>query len=202
MIQRFLSTLGSWVSVAGVFFWFHPSGQPINVWEGIFIGISMVFLFRVGWLEIKQYNKIKRFPAHDKSRINNYMHSWISMGDRVAIFTRDMSWGNDRRIKNLLSLKAQKDELSIYVPITKPLIEELKAKGAHVFTYSQLEVDPQSRFTIINYGKGDAQVAIGRTYGDKHIIEEFAVGDHPVFNVVVDLVRFLTEYNKKNLMAH
>lgn len=55
------------------------------------------------------------------AEINDYMYNWISKGGRVVIFTRDMSWASDARIKDLLLRKAELEELSICVPKKIPL---------------------------------------------------------------------------------
>ena len=96
-------------------------------------------------------------------------------------------------------LKANRDELSLFLPKSIPLAVELQGLGAKVFTYGKLEMDPASRFTIINYGKGDAQVAIGRSVKDRHVIEEFSADSHPVFHIAMDLINVLKNGQSKGM---
>jgi hypothetical protein len=128
------------------------------------------------------------------------MFNWISKGNRVAIFTRDMTWTDTNDIKELLCKKAGNHELSIYLPeITqriKPFIEELKNYGASIYTYPELDLIPESRFTIINKDRSDAQVAVGRNVKGKHTIEEYTIGEHPVFGIANDLTRVICKHNK------
>ena len=96
----------------------------------------------------------------------------------------------------MLKTKAGKDELQICVPAMIPIAETLKEAGATILTYSPLKVVPQARFTIINFGRMDAQVAVGRRLEGTHAVEEFGAGDHPVFAVASDLVEIVTRYSQ------
>jgi hypothetical protein len=46
--------------------------------------------------------------------------------------------------------------------------------------------DP-SRFTIVNIDRTDTKVALGRTDGDLHKVEEFSAGEQPAFYLAQDL---------------
>jgi hypothetical protein len=133
--------------------------------------------------------------------INDYMYDWISKGGRVVIFTRDMSWASDPRIKELLYHKAAREELSICVPKKIPLTNELQKHGAQILSYESLGYIPQSRFTIINKDRMDANLAVGHRIKDDHVVEEFSIGAHPFFSVANDLVEIITritaDENKK-----
>ena len=65
-------------------------------------------------------------------------------------------------MENLLKDKAARKELSICLPKHTQLTRKLKTSGADVFTYEEIGHVPSSRFTIINDGRMDAAVAIGR----------------------------------------
>ena len=114
----------------------------------------------------------------------------------MAIFTRDMSWAGEARIKRLLMTKAQANELTICMPKMIPLAQELADAGAKILTYPQLDFVPSSRFTIINADRMDAQVAIGRTIGEYHVIEEHAAGTHPIHAVTKDLVELVRQVSE------
>ncbi|MBA7716071.1 hypothetical protein ES703_125132 [subsurface metagenome] len=124
------------------------------------------------------------------------MYKWISGGGRVEILSHDMSWVSDEEMKELLRSKARKDELCLCLPKEIPLSEELKKEGAQIYTYSELKYVPQSRFTIINSGRMDSQVAVGRRSGEKHVIEEFSIGKHPIFSVANDLVNLIIQFDQ------
>jgi hypothetical protein len=129
------------------------------------------------------------YPRSDTVGIREYMHRWIEHGGRVAIWTRDISWADNGATKDLLTQKAKRKELILCMPELNGLAEELSAAGAEVCTYGAdvLEL-PAARFTIRDYGRDGSSVAVGRTRGDTHVIEEFDSGSHPVFFIAQDLV--------------
>ena len=79
------------------------------------------------------------------------------------------------------------------IPITK----ELEKAGGQIITYGALEQVPLSRFTIINYERDGAQVAVGVPSGNDHLIQEFRSGSHPYFALAADLVKFLIAADRK-----
>jgi len=140
------------------------------------------------------YFQITEYVAHrpiilkTAQQIRDYMFRWISRGGRVAIFSRDMSWVEDDEMKDLLRAKARRDELHICLPTRILLSDDLQKEGAHIHVYPQLNYTPLSRFTIINKGRSDAQLAVGRAIEGKHLIEEFSLGEHPAFFIADDLI--------------
>ena len=104
-----------------------------------------------------------------------------------------MSWVADDEIKGLLISKAKSDEVTICVPHETGLTKDLAAEGARIHTYSQTDHVPQSRFTVVNFGRGDARVAVGHRHGDLHVIEEFSANDHPAFYMALDLIQLVTK---------
>jgi len=146
------------------------------------------------------WNSVKEGAKRYKSEtdINNYMYNWISNIGRIAIFTRDMSWTNDSQIKARLIEKAEKSELIVCMPIANDFAQELRQKGALILEYSNLGYEPQSRFTIVQFGRNDARIAIGKTIKGTHKIEEFDSADHPLFFVANDLVNILLRLNGHN----
>jgi hypothetical protein len=132
----------------------------------------------------------------NESEVNNYMYDWISTGRRVVIFTRDMSWASDKRIIEVLTIKAHNNELTICLPQHIQLTQKLEHEGAQIVSYSQLEYTPQSRFTIINKDRADAQVAIGFRRNKKHVIQEYSSGDNAIFSLTNDLVEILSRVSR------
>ena len=134
-------------------------------------------------------------PKNDKASITRYLHDWIRGAGRVAIFSRDLSWAHDKAVKKTLKQKAAGRDLVICVPERVALIDELA--GAEVYTYKNLAHTPAARFTIVDFGHGDARVAVGRAQGSEHVIEEFTAADgHPVFWMAKDLVDLVMKLPK------
>ena len=133
--------------------------------------------------------RTRSYPVKgDKAGINNFMKEWIQASGRTAIYTRDMSWAETPGVEDLLTRKAVSGELTICLPTPTDLSDRLLAHGAQVHTYSRLGVTPRSRFTIANYGRGDARVAIGITRGNRHHIEVFRAGSDFAFQLSEDLI--------------
>lgn len=126
-----------------------------------------------------------------KKRIKRYMRNLIDSGGRVVIFTRDMTWADDRKVRDTLSRKAKNGELLICIEKSIDLTVQLAKEGAEIITYGELGVVPRSRYTIVGFEKDSARVAVGGAIGGAHVIQEFRNGDHPFFSVAEDLVRIL-----------
>jgi hypothetical protein len=196
MIVRLLSNLGSTASLIGLVFVFHPAGQAFSVTEGMLLGAGIVLTVLAIVLDLKEYYGKRPKVLRTKQQIREYMFRWIENGGKVCIFSNDLSWVDDDEMVSMLKSKAGKDELKICVPSMVPIAETLKAAGATILTYAPLKVTPLSRFTIINCGRMDSQVAVGRRLDGQHVVEEFGAGDHPVFAVASDLVEIITKYSQ------
>jgi hypothetical protein len=188
VILRIISALVSFVSCIGLLVSLEPKWDKWGFWHMFFAFVSVGLFIVLIVLELK-----KPFPRHvysrsDKAGIIDYMHRWISLGGRVAIWSRDLSWATDDRIRPLLIGKAKAGELIICVPRQTDLTRDLQLAGAEIRAYAPSNMEPSSRFTIIDFGKDGSRVAVGRTDGEDHVIEEFAEGGHPAFHLAGDLV--------------
>lgn len=136
----------------------------------------------------------RRYGANQRQerRIKRFMLRWIKHGGRIVIFSRDLTWV-DSEVKDLLLRKALADELTIVVPRETALITELREAGAAVVRYDVNYVI-KSRFTIVNYGREGAEVAVGRRVDGAHVIETFAQGGDAVYSLAEDLLEILTRH--------
>ncbi len=194
MIIQLLVTLGSFASLLALVFQLRPPGEPLTPLQGLLLGIGICALVAVIGLQIWYYLKTKPKSMTKESQIRDFMYKWISRGGKAAILSNDMSWVSDEEMKELLRSKAHRNELCLCLPKEIPLSQELESEGAQVYTYPELKYVPQSRFTIINKGRMDAQVAVGRRYGEKHVIEQFSLGEYPIFSVADDLVNIIIKF--------
>ena len=196
MVGRIISWIGSIASVVGLIATLWAKEQSFTGWLGVLVAVTTVSFVGMLFFEIRDYRRAFPPALGSAEEIRSYMFKWISKGGRVAIFTRDMSWATDQ-IRDLLLNKARRAELTVCLPARIPLAEELQREGAEILTYEDLGYVPQSRFTIINKGRMDARVAVGRQLERGHVIEEFAVGDHPVFSIANDMVEILSRMNQR-----
>jgi hypothetical protein len=141
--------------------------------------------------EFLEYRRFAPKAYKSQKKINSYMCKWVSGGGRVAIFSRDMNWGRDDPIRGILRAKAERNELIICLERSIDLTEELEGLGAQILTYQDLNHIPRSRFTIVDYGREGARVAVGVHENKGHVIQEFRSGHHPFYAVAEDLIKFL-----------
>lgn len=197
LIGSILVQIASIASVFGLYFSIFPFSEMHPWWH--FVGLASYVLV-VLWITISEIsNHMKGAPKTFKTEkgINEYMKNWVSSGGRTAIFSRDMSWARDPSTKQVLINKSRKEELILCVEKDNELILELKSNGATVIHYGNYHV-PRSRFTIVDYGKEGARVAVGVGKGGVRLVREYDNGTHPFFGVAEDLVKFIQSVEAKN----
>ncbi len=193
LAKSLIAQIGTLASLLGLFFTIYNSSKSMTGFQWFLLFTALVLFLLSVYLEIKEHidNKPKIFT--EKNDIRDYMYRWIKNSGRTAIFTRDMSWVDDDEMRSLLKNKAEKDELIICMPRIIDKVKELQDKGAKVFEYKEISYIPLSRFTITNFGRDDAKVAVGRRLAEKqHLIEEFSAGQHPYFQIANDLIQILS----------
>jgi hypothetical protein len=176
--------------------------QEQAIWQTGFALLCIILLVAIVW-EVITYMRSgpRRYYLFKKRRIRNFMRRWLLSGGRAVIFTRDMSWAGDESIRQVLVEKAQRNELTICIETVIPLAAQLATLGAQVISCGELEVVPRSRYTIIDFERDGARVAVGGTVGRHHVIQEFRSGDHPFFAVAEDLARLLIAYDRRQNAA-
>lgn len=160
---------------------------------------ALLVLMGLIGLEIRAYLQRRKerlvFPSSSDPRIAGFLGEWVRKGDRVLISTRDMSWATGD-LRDLLFDKAGKGDLSLVLPKRIPLATDLEQKGADVYEFSELDCELRSRFTIVNFGRTGAEVAVSRRYDGQHIIEQFAEGRDVAFGLAMDLIDVIMRYHK------
>jgi hypothetical protein len=183
--------LASCASLLGLY----ASVFPIDManrprWHWALITVIVIATIVSIWDDILRYIGTASKTFVDQNKIKKYMHNWINNGGRAAIFSRDLSWADEHDTKAVLMKKAVRRELTLFVQHSIPLAEELRKAGAKVVIYGDLNHTPRSRFTIVDYCRDGARVAIGAKVNGKHVIEEYTSGSH-AFGVAEDFIRML-----------
>jgi len=186
----------SLASILGLYFTV-VSGAERPGWHILVISVCIAVFLLTILQEIRDHLSARPKAYSTAEQIRKYLQGWISKGGRVCIFSRDMSWADDPLMKEALLTKARRRELIICLEEPTPLSEKLAAAGAEIVIYGLLDYVPNSRFTIINFERQDAQVAVGGIVGEKHLIQEFRQGQHPYFFVADDLVRLMINYGRR-----
>jgi hypothetical protein len=184
---RILAAAGSLASLAALLVVFLPTNHPW--WATALLWFAALLFVILVILEWHANRKKRIYAIGDRQGISAYMHTWIENSGRVAIWTRDMSWAETLSARSLLIAKARAGELIVCLPAHTEFSKELAYRGAEVCTYGNSGFElPASRFTIAFFGRDGARVAVGRTHGDIHVIEEFTAADHPTLHLAGDLI--------------
>lgn len=178
-------------SILSLYFALQPLSTDRPWWHWLLIAFAIIACFLLTLREIAAHLRSAPKTYRSPRKINSYMHKWVSSGGRVVIFSRDMSWAHDEAIRQVLLEKAGRNELTICLEHPIGLTDELRGQGAQIVTYGALGHVPRSRFTIVDFGREGARVAVGVKVGNDHVIQEFRSGDHPFFAVAEDLVKLL-----------
>jgi hypothetical protein len=191
LLSTIFGQLASVASIVGLYFTVYPIDHPRPWWHWALIGFAVTLSLFLVARQIIDYLRSAPKTYRNAARINRYMRRWVSAGGRVVILSRDMSWAGDATTTTVLRRKPENHELTIFVEKEIPLTDDLKRRGAQIYTYQRLGHVPRSRFTIVDYGREGARVAVGARLGGRHVIEEFESGSHPFFAVAEDLIKFL-----------
>lgn len=193
--SNILGNWGSFASIIGLLFVNPIAYESLSSTKKIIVIICIALLIISIIVTIVNYitNKPKVFKS--ERSVKEYLHKWIQNGGRTVIFTRDMSWVDDSEIKSMLKRKAEDGELVILMPKKLEKVEEFEVVGAKIIEYPDLKFTPRARFTITNFGRTDAKIAVGKRMSSgtkfKHLIEEYDQGSHPYFQLADDLVQMI-----------
>lgn len=189
-----LTQVASFCSVLGVYLTITPANDARPWWHWIVIALGAGLTLLIVFFEIREQRRHGAKIFKSKDKINGFMYNWVSNGGRALIFSRDMSWVNEE-IMQLLLTKARRRELTVCLEHSIDISERLKSEGAQIITYGNLGHIPRSRFTIVDFERDGARVAVGVGTKRGHLIQEFEMGSHPYFAVAEDLVKFLINGN-------
>ncbi len=199
LIINILTQLGTLTSLIGLIFTLKSNSNDFNGWQWGLLFLSIACFAISVWIIISDHNETKPLIFKTQTAIRNYMFSWIESSGRTVIFTRDLSWVNDDEMRDMLKNKASKGDLVICLPNRISKVDDFEKSGAVIVEYSGCNYTPESRFTITNFGRNDARIAVGKTISlNRHLIEEYKSGEHPYFYVANDLVNVLNGIKKQN----
>ncbi|MBL1225723.1 hypothetical protein [Enterococcus sp. BWR-S5] len=125
------------------------------------------------------------------------MYSWLKDNGKSVVFSRDMSWANERQIKIILKEKAENNELTVILSSQNDLSKELEELGATIIEYGYLDFIPETRFTIVDYGSFRSKVAIGqKDEMEIHRINKYSQSDIPIYYLASDLIKLVKKMEK------
>jgi hypothetical protein len=172
---------------------------PAKVGVLIVGAVGIILIGAQGYLDIwGKSRKFRRFRNQDNSKgrraVKDYMDKLLAKGENIAIFTRDMSWVDDNT-EVLLTQKAQKNNLTVFMLKANDLSSRLSSAGAVVYYYEAVTGDRpmMSRFTLINMGRSQPELAIGHRNEDVHTIEMFSSSRDYALTLAQDMFSLLKD---------
>jgi hypothetical protein len=193
---RFISTMGTVITAASVMLASNTS-IPFIIQALLFGLILLALILSIADAAYYWRARPKHFALNSKP-IKKYMANWLNSGGRSAVFSRDLSWADEDSVANLLQEKAHRRELIIFVGRQTELTRSLIDLGAEVFNYNNLHFVPKARFTIVDYEKEGARLAIGFQENGTHVIYEYGPRDHAMMALAGDLVNLARQIAQKD----
>ena len=168
-----------------------------------FLFFGIIILIHLYLIILPFVDNPKKFirGSKQKENINKHMKKLISENGRVSIWSRDMSWATEYPgVKELLRIKAKKNELELFVPSDTELTNELRLNGASAYCYGYISHSfPKARFTYFPHGNHGDRVAIGiKDKHMNHIIKYLSASDDPTFAVIEDLLEIVRKMTKND----
>lgn len=173
---------------------------------------DFIFIFALiastAWLIFDIYHfilnkdKIFSYDEKGKKKIANYLNKKISNSQKVAIFSRDLTWvPKDSKQYKTLSEKSKHSELILFLEQDTDISRHFVSSGAKVKKYSSAKLkgfNPKIRFTILNYGLSGNQALIGfKDEQGKHIIRSINFKKHPeILDLIDDYISFLSAFTR------
>ena len=203
MLRRIFGYLGSIASIISLGFYYN-NNTAVSIIAILGIGAVIYLIYD----EIIKNQNNKMFLCNNDGEIKQYMLNWISTPGKVSIFSRDLSWVDDK-IKILMLSK--KEDLSICAAKETDLLKELRENNANIYLYDDSMSPMVSKFTIIRANKSDKQIAVATTqkiHGkEKHCIYESKNNllDHWILGLAQDLIHMtkqLSNNEKRNENEH
>lgn len=193
LAQRLVAAVATFGSFVALLVTLQRPGDPLTSWQVSLTTISIIAFGISVTFELHDYYRLKPRVMRTDKKIRKYMYRWIDGGGRVAVFSRSLGWVESEAMLEMLTAKAAARDLTLVMPTQAGRSADLATAGAKVIYYGDDGYAIRSRFTIINRGRTDTAVAIGRTDNKgKHIVTEYkAVDGDPAFWLAEDLIELL-----------
>lgn len=192
LLRKLIVDLGAYGSIIAMVVTLKKPEDPFTPWQIVLATIFTIFAIWSSAIDIMEYrhgDRRKRLVG--KRSIRNYMYEWISSAGTAAIFSRDLTWVDDKEMKAMLERKSANGELTIVLAKEVPLSRRLAKAGANVIYYDDFGYTIKSRFTIVNLNRIDSRVAIGKTVAGAHLVDEYSAEDGPILYMAQDLLEIM-----------
>ncbi len=131
-LRKLWPLLGTYLSLLGVIISLRQEQQKqlsFGLCQKLFLWFGTILFLYLCYDKIKSEKRLRYKKKKDwQTPVRKYMYKWIHNGNRVAIYSHDLSWV-DEGMKDLLCQKAEKHELLICLPEHTDLTKQLEETG-------------------------------------------------------------------------
>lgn len=155
LVFNIVSAITSFCSIVSLI-----SFPQLPVWLKIIIlVIALACAGYIVWFSVVN-NRKNEIVCHTDEEIKAEMKKLISQQGKVCIMSRDLSWVD---VDIFSAIIKKKDSVIIYAEKENERVEELRENGVKIKLYGMHGFVPETRFTIIRYGRANPQISIADT---------------------------------------
>lgn len=192
LIGQIASAIGVFCSIISLLTF---SKTPI--WVKIIIaGVAIFCLSAMLILGIKN-NMKNNIICDSEEKIKVEMKKMLQEQGKIVVMSRSLGWVDD---EILVATGRKKDRLIVYAEKENDITKKLKDQGVTVRLYGRTGFIPKTRYTIIRYGRNDAQVNVAETHSRirlhrfQHIIHQTSSAeeyDGYIVSLAIDMVNLM-----------
>lgn len=162
----------------------------------IIVVVAIICLLVLLVLGIKS-NMKNNIICDSEDKIKAEMKKMLQEQGKIVVMSRSLGWVDD---EILVATGRKKDRLIVYAEKENDITKKLKDQGVIVRLYGRTGFIPKTRYTIIRYGRNDAQVNVAKTQSRirlhrfKHIIHQTSSTeecDDYVVSLAIDMVNLM-----------
>ncbi len=192
LIGQIASAIGVFCSIISLLTF---SKTPI--WVKIIIAVVAIFCLSAMLILGIKNNMKNNIICDSEEKIKVEMKKMLQEQGKIVVMSRSLGWVDD---EILVATGRKKDRLIVYAEKENAITKKLKDQGVTVRLYGRTGFIPKTRYTIIRYGRNDAQVNVAETHSRirlhrfQHIIHQTSSDeeyDGYIVSLAIDMVNLM-----------
>lgn len=192
LIGQIASAIGVFCSIISLLTF---SKTPI--WVKIIIAVVAIFCLSAMLILGIKNNMKNNIICDSEEKIKVEMKKMLQEQGKIVVMSRSLGWVDD---EILVATGRKKDRLIVYAEKENDITKKLKDQGVIVRLYGRTGFIPKTRYTIIRYGRNDAQVNVAETHSRirlhrfQHIIHQTSSAeeyDGYIVSLAIDMVNLM-----------
>lgn len=192
LIGQIVSAIGVFCSIISLLAF---SKTPI--WVKIIIVVVAIFCLSAMLILGIKNNMKNSIICDSEEKIKVEMKKMLQEQGKIVVMSRSLGWVDD---EILVATGRKKDRLIVYAEKENDITKKLKDQGVTVRLYGRTGFIPKTRYTIIRYGRNDAQVNVAETHSRiklhrfQHIIHQTSSAeeyDGYIVSLAIDMVNLM-----------